>query len=195
MFTDNENNIYNLQQLKKELLKLDLEKKNYITINKFYPLMGKIYGVFSNDNAFMFAKEKSCFKFNYEWSVLGILCYVFKILVGGSTIISKNYYLTDLFSKTIISDKYDETFIDGDTYEKNSIEYYVVTLSKIIPASFLTNISLENVRKIQDSINVFLGNNPNFINQVLFEMESSEQKETELNEPKKLTLSNNSENK
>jgi len=195
MFLNNGNKIYNLQQLKEELLKLELEKKDKIVINEFNLMKGNIYGIFSTDNSFLFAKEKSCLESNYSLSVFSMLRYMFKIVWGGAPLFSKNYYLIDFFSRIAISDEYDETFIDGDIYEENSIEYYVITLSKIIPASILKNISLENVRMIQDAINIFLANNPDFINQVIFKNEAIEQSEIKSVKLKKLIPPKNLENK
>ena len=182
MEPDKKNEIYNLQQLKKQLLELDLKPSDNLEINKFSPAMGNIYGLFSADNSFVFAKEKSCLEFNYSLSITGIIDYIAKMIFGGYPLVSKRYYLIDFFSRTPISDSGDEKYIDGDIYEYNGTEYYVVLLSKIVPASFLTNIPLSNISIIQDAINTFLADNPEFINKIIFEEKS------ELVESKKLTL-------
>ena len=146
--------------------------------------MGNIYGVFGADNSFVFAKEKSCLEFNYNLSIIRNIEYLSKIISGGYPLVSKRYYLIDFFSRTPISDSTDEKYMDGDIYEYNGTEYYVVLLSKIVPASFLTNIPLSNISIIQDTINMFLADNPEFISQIIFEEES------EFVESKKLTLDN-----
>ena len=186
MESNNKNQIYNLQQLKKQLLELDLKPSDNLVINEFSPAMANIYGVFSADNSFVFAKEKSCLEFNYSLSITGIIDYIGHIIFGGYPLISKKYYLIDFFSRTPISDSSDEKYIDGDIYEYNGTEYYVVLLSKILPASFLTNIPLSNISIIQDAINVFLADNPEFISQIIFEDESSFQNDHEPMLSKKL---------
>jgi len=189
MLSDNENKIYNLQQLKKKLLELELNQNNKLVINEFNPMLGNIYGVFSSDNAFVFTKQKSCLRFNYSLSIIGIIDYISKIIFGGYPLISKRYYLIDFFSRTDISDEHEEKYIDGDIYEYNDTEYYVILLSKIIPASILINIPLKNISIIQDAINVFLADKPDFINQLFFEEESLKQNETELTKSKRFSLS------
>lgn len=95
------------------------------------------------------------------------------------------------FSRTPISDSDDEKYIDGDTYEYNGTEYYIVLLSKIVPASFLTNIPLSNISIIQDAINTFLADNPEFISQIIFEEESSFENKQESILAKKLVPTEN----
>lgn len=191
MEPDNKNHLYNLQQLKKQLLELDLKPNDNLVINEFSPAMGKIYGVFSADNAFVFAKEKSCLEFNYSLSITGIIDCIANMIFDGYPLFSKRYYLIDFFSRTPISDIDDKKYRDGDIYEYNGTEYYVVLLSKIVPASFLTNIPLSNISIIQDAINTFLADNPEFISEIIFEKESLEQSEAKPVTPKKLTLSRN----
>lgn len=186
MTPDNKVKIHNLQQLKKALLELKLKESNHIVINEFNLVRNNIYGVFSTDNAFTFVKEKSCHEFNYSLSIFGIIDYILKIIGGGEPLISKKYYLIDFFSRTNISDKYDVSFEDGDIYEYNGNEYYIISLSKIIPASLLTNVLLDNICIIQDTINAFLADNPQFIEQVFFEEKSSNENESML--IKKLNL-------
>ena len=128
MEPDKKNEIYNLQQLKRQLLELDLKPSDNLVINEFSPAMGNIYGVFSADNSFVFAKEKSCLEFNYSLSITGIIDYIAKIIFGGYPLVSKRYYLIDFFSRTPISDGTDEKYIDGDIYEYNGTEYYLVKL-------------------------------------------------------------------
>lgn len=180
MTPDKETKIHNLQQLKKVLLELNLEESNHIVINEFNLVRKNIYGAFSTDNAFIFVKEKSCHEFNYSLSIFGIINYISKIIGGGEPLISKKYYLIDFFSRTNISDKYDVSFEDGDIYEYNGNEYYIISLSKIIPASLLTNVLLDNICIIQDTINAFLADNPQFIEQVFFEEKSSNENESML---------------
>lgn len=180
MTPDKETKIHNLQQLKKELLELNLEESNHIVINEFNLVRKNIYGAFSTDNAFIFVKEKNCHEFNYSLSIFGIINYISKIIGGGEPLISKKYYLIDFFSRTNISDKYDVSFEDGDIYEYNGNEYYIISLSKIIPASLLTNVLLDNICIIQDTINAFLADNPQFIEQVFFEEKSSNENESML---------------
>lgn len=97
MEPDKKNQIYNLQQLKKQLLELDLKPSDNLVINEFSPAMGNIYGVFSADNSFVFAKEKSCLEFNYNLSILRNIEYLSKIISGGYPLVSKRYYLIDFF--------------------------------------------------------------------------------------------------
>ena len=189
-----QNKIYNLQQIKKKLLDLNLEQNERLVINEFNPTLGKIYGVFSSDNSFLFVKEKNCLGPNYSFSVFGFIAYIMKLIGGGDSLISRKYYLVDFFSRVPISEKEDEKYQDGYIYEYNGIDYYVILLSKIVPASFLNNIPLENISIIQDEINVFLADNPEFINQVLFSEETIEQEQTPSTMAKKLNYKPN-ENK
>ena len=180
MTLEKQEKIYNLQQLKKELLNLDLNQNYKYVINEFNPMWGNIYGVFSSDNSFMFVKELSCLGFNYSLSVWSLIGYVWKIIFGGDPLISKRYYLIDFFSRAIVSDKEDEKFGDGNIYEYNDKEHYVVLCSKVVPASFLTKIPLENIGIVQDAINVFLADNPEFIKQV-FKEANIKQNQTDTN--------------
>lgn len=185
MELENQDKIYNLQQLKKELLNLNLNQNYKFVMNEFNPMWGNIYGVFSADNSFMFAKELSCLGFNYSLSIWSLIEYVWKIIFGGAPLISKRYYLIDFFSRAIVSDKYDEKFGDGDIYEYNDKEHFVVLCSKVIPASFLTKIPLENIGIVQDAINVFLADNPEFIKQI-FQDVNTKQTQTEQEKTKRM---------
>ena len=185
MASNSEVKIHNLQQLKKELLELNLKPNTRLEINEFNLVRKNIYGLFSTDNAFTFVKENNCHELNYSLSIFGIIDYMFKIIGGGEPLISKKYYLIDFFNRTNVSDEYDVSFKDGDKYEYNGNEYYVISLSKIIPASVLTNVLLDNICIIQDTINKFLADNPQFINQVFFEETSSNKNKSML--IKKLT--------
>lgn len=43
----------------------------------------------------------------------------------------KNYYMIDFFSKNKISNLYDEPFEDGEIYNFNDVNYYVISISKL----------------------------------------------------------------
>lgn len=119
--------------------------------------------MFCDDNSFLFVKEKSTLEFNYELSVFRNLKYLFELISSGESLVSKKYYLSDFFSRIAISEKEYEKYLDGDIYEYNGKYYYVILISKIVPASFMINIPLENISIIQDKINSILADNPEFV--------------------------------
>jgi len=148
-------------------------------------MFSKIYGLFGEDNSFMFVKEKSCLGFNYSLSLIDITYFLIALVLGGDSLISKKYYIVDYFCRSIISNKEDYKFADGDIYEYNGINYYVILLTKIVPASYLSNISVGNIGIIQDRINVFLANNPDFVEQLFFDFEEYDEDEEEIIDSKK----------
>ena len=178
MNSNNEIRIQSLQQLKKELLKYKSEKNYSIGTNKFVKKMQDIYGLFGSDNSFVFVRQK-CVGVGLEILQLGfsIIFDLFDPCMWGDWI---EYYLKEVFTGTRISDKHGFKYNDGDTYWYNGTKYRLISLSKIIPADFLVNMNDDDMYKLQDRINLFLADNPNFINQTIFGNKNVEQNDDEI---------------
>ena len=110
---------YNLQQLRQELLKLNLDNRQNFVLNDIF--INKVYGLFGDDNSFVFAMEDSRLEFNFLVSPFDLIFYLMDLIIGSTTLISKNYYLVDYFyRRAYLSEKYDERFCDNDKYKYNS---------------------------------------------------------------------------
>ena len=180
MYLNNGKSTYNLQQIRQELLKLDLEQSSNLGISKFNPRIQKLYGLFGSDNTFTFVKQ------NNNSLIIELLNLIMSVTFLTSAYdMDSDYYLTDFLSRTTMSDKQNVEYGDGDIYEYNGNEYCVTSLSKIIPASNLGNLSVRNMYMIQDKINAFLYENPDFVNQVFFRGNFSEERKHSLAKSRK----------
>ena len=97
-----------------------------------------MFAVFGTDNSFMFALKKQLFR---------------------------KQYLVNYFTNQIISRK---GILPADSrwYDYEDFRYYVASLNKLVPSRILNNITRETLTIIEDTINKYLYENPEFIKEL-----------------------------